>query len=535
MIGVFVVGIAYLPLLAVYLRDLCLREHYRFFPVFLVVVLMLGWKRWQDAPPVRRVLPLRALIVLFASAIASLALASFLRSPVLAFVSAMLATAGGLLVATRRRAMSHTFGIWCLLWLGFRLPFQLDLQLIVWLQTLTTEISSRLLDAFSIMHLTDGHVLSFGKKDFFIDQACSGVMSVMALIAVGALLAVMQNRALFHTLMLLVAACAWALLMNVLRILMVAVVHVRWEADLSFGWRHEVLGWGAFALAVGGILSTDRLLQYFLSPMGRRSRTNVWIRVWNRLTRLGEPTQGLPGNDHVDRVDEMPSWWRRSAVFVLALLIGLQVSIAAFDRSAKAAHGTVLTMSTSPDKLFNEESIRPANASWTLAAFDKIDRHRRSAWGEHSLIWTFRHDETVIRFALDYPFYEHHDLRVCYAGRGWKTLYRQVIEENRSAAEMDLYKEPTNEHAYSLAGSVDASGEWIPWPKATFKERIAKRFAGDRYVENTSRTYYQLQAFVVSSHRLGSFQRSDLREAFQDFQRQIAQRIQEATEKSPFS
>ena len=337
MVGGLVVGIAYLPLLAVYLRDLCLREHYRFFPVFLVIVLMLGWKRWREAPPVRRVLPVPALIVLFASAIVSLALASFLRSPALAFLSAMLATAGGLVVATRRRAMCHAFGIWCLLWLGFRLPFQLDLQLIVWLQTLTTAISSRLLDAFSIMHLTDGHVLSFGKKDFFIDQACSGVMSFMALLAVAALLAVMQNRALFHTLTLLVAAGAWALLMNVLRILTVAVVHVRWEADLSSGWRHEVLGWVAFALAVGGILSTDRLLRYLLSPIARRSRTNVWIRVWNRLARLGEPAQGMPGKDHVGRVDEMPSWWHRSAVCVLALLIGLQVSIAAFDRSVKAA------------------------------------------------------------------------------------------------------------------------------------------------------------------------------------------------------
>ena len=72
------------------------------------------------------------------------------------------------------------------------------------------------------------------------------------------------------------------------------------------------------------------------------------------------------------------------------------------------------------------------------------------------------------------------DLRVCYAGRGWKTLYRQVIEENRSAVEMDLYKESTNEHAYSLAGSIVTSGEWIPWPKASFSERVAERFAGVR-------------------------------------------------------
>lgn len=134
------------------------------------------------------------------------------------------------------------------------------------------------------------------------------------------------------------------------------------------------------------------------------------------MARFGEPTQNMPGDEIIDQGNEMPWWWRRGCVCVLVLLIGVQVSAAAFDRSAKAFHGSASALSVSPDRLFAKESIRPANTSWQLFGFDKIDRHRRSAWGEHSLIWTFRHEDTVIRFALDYPIYEHHDLRVCYAG-----------------------------------------------------------------------------------------------------------------------
>lgn len=37
----------------------------------------------------------------------------------------------------------------------------------------------------------------------------------------------------------------------------------------------------------------------------------------------------------------------------------------------------------------------------------------------------------------------------------------------------------------------------------------------------------------MSGHRLGSFQRSDLREAFQDFQSQIARHLQEAQDGPP--
>jgi hypothetical protein len=91
-----VVGIVYTPLLAVYFRDLWLREHHRFAPIFFVVVLMLGWKRWRDAPAVYRALPLPSLVVIFGSAFISLALASFLRSPALAFISAMHAEFGSL-------------------------------------------------------------------------------------------------------------------------------------------------------------------------------------------------------------------------------------------------------------------------------------------------------------------------------------------------------------------------------------------------------------------------------------------------------
>ena len=107
-----VVGIVYTPLLAVYFRDLWLREHYRFARIFFVVVLMLGWKRWRDAPAVYRALPLPSLVVLFGTAFISLALASFLRSPALAFISVILAAAGGLMVATRRRAMCHAPCAW---------------------------------------------------------------------------------------------------------------------------------------------------------------------------------------------------------------------------------------------------------------------------------------------------------------------------------------------------------------------------------------------------------------------------------------
>ena len=49
------------------------------------------------------------------------------------------------------------------------------------------------------------------------------------------------------------------------------------------------------------MLSSDRLLRYFLNPMGRRRKTNVWLHVWNRMARFGEPTQNMPGDEIIDQ------------------------------------------------------------------------------------------------------------------------------------------------------------------------------------------------------------------------------------------
>lgn len=512
-------ALAYLPLLSTYFQDLWIREHYRFAPFFLAAVLGIIWKRWQDAPPVERAMPVRSLVILFSIALTLLAAASLLQSPALAFLSALVSAGGALIIATRKRALANALGLWCLLCIGFRLPFQLDLQLILGFQTITTEISSRVLDAFHMMHLTDGHVLSLPNKDFFIDEACSGIMSFMALFAAGALLAVLQKCSLVHSLALIAATCIWALLMNSVRIVVIAAVFLHRGTDLSSGLPHEILGLMTFAAAIFGILSSNHLLRYLLAPISYRRSASYQIR---------------PSKERVSEASDTPPKailpWRKGLCAALILLLGFQLTLSALDQNTETTPTTFLSLPKLPHEHFEDASIRPANPTWKLVGFDHVNRHRRSIWGEHSLIWTFQHEETTIRFALDYPFNEHHDLRICYAGRGWQSLHRKVLDDGeRGAAEIDLHKPSTNEHACSISGLIDASGQWNPWPEDTLSKRVAARLQRSN-TPTTSQARYQLQAFVVSGHRLGVFQRADLRSAFQDFKKQIATHFKEMNE-----
>ena len=86
-----------------------------------------------------------------------------------------------------------------------------------------------------------GTVLQLQGRDFFVDEACSGIVSVMSVIAVGAIWVVWTNRTLLHAVLLLMLGVMWAVLMNVARITAIAIAHDRWQYDLSTGWQHDAL------------------------------------------------------------------------------------------------------------------------------------------------------------------------------------------------------------------------------------------------------------------------------------------------------
>ena len=133
--------------------------------------------------------------------------------------------------------------------------------------------------------------------------------------------------------------------------------------------------------------------------------------------------------------------------------------------------------------------------------------------------------------ALDFPFYEHHDLAECYTNRGWDLLHRQGLKENDGfprdvAIEIDLHKASTNEHAYCLSGSMDPSGRWVAHPRDSLSGKLKERFAWQGGDVEGAQPLYQIQVFVASGDRLGSSQRADLRNACLHFRRELERAFQ---------
>ena len=192
------------PLVALHLQQVWERPHYCFALFLLPVVAWLMWQRW---PRTQAFVPAARLErLMLGSSLICLSGGIWIHSPYLATVSAIMATGFAILHIAGVRAIPALFGTWMLLWLVVPPPLGVDLLFISRLQMLTSQLSSLLLDLVGINHLMAGNVLHLPETTLFVDDACSGVHSLFALLGCTAVFAVATRRTVRRGFVLLVGS-----------------------------------------------------------------------------------------------------------------------------------------------------------------------------------------------------------------------------------------------------------------------------------------------------------------------------------------
>lgn len=548
---------AFLPLLILHFAYLWRLTHYQYFPFILIAVIYLLWDRLRttadpESVSARKGRTDRRFFLILSAGLVLLVIAVYLFSPWLAAV-AFIITLGAFAVKLRQaRPIVNLTGIWLLLWLLVPLPFRYDLDLIQWLQRVSTNVSSGILDLLGKLHHTEGNVLSFPGKDFFVDEACSGIMSLMAMVAAAAIIAVWRNRTLLHALLLIAGGFFWAGFMNVIRIALIAFVHFRFQVDLSSGWQHEVTGFVLFALGFLAVLGTDALLQFLLRriPVPDDAEGNPLVRAWNRLAgfadplrRASEPVEHFPENPvattpamkpPANRSGPAPRWLRAYAVIFLVFGI-FQIGI--IRQLRKAAHVENTPGFADTRNLVSRDSLTPRNPDWVLVDFQSVERSHHDIFGENSLMWRFKHPEYVVTMTLDYPFDGWHELPKCYVSRGWEKTERNVLPaDDWVMVETTLNRPTTGENGYLLFCEFTPSGiPATPPEKSPVKAlwyRLAERGALRRIQDEF---LYQTQIWVVDGHFLTDAQRREIREEFRHLRTQLKDKLRRPLAGSPGS
>ncbi len=521
MAGALVLVAAYSPLLSKFFRSLWNRSHYQHFPFVLGAFAWLFWLRLRQAPP--REPAERKWLGWFGSGLVAiawvqLALAYYVHSPWFAAVSAITLIAGFLVLTQQHCKLQNGWGIWILLWLIVPLPTHPDQQLIAVLQRQSSRLSSLFLDWFQIPHLMAGNVLHLAEKQLFVDEACSGIVSLMSIVACAVIYAVWNNRSLVHLVCLTVAGVGWATLMNVARIGVIAFAFDRSGVDWSEGLEHELLGLAVFLVAFLALVSTDQLLLHLVSPIGGPLLDShgelprfgqLLIRVWDGILRgftprgvevalaeggemvsgdgvsgdgvSGSGVSGVEGKAVLG--DGRGAFWGVAPVLAFAVLAGIQFVygdwLFALEKQQSQVSQNALVLENA--LAINEELLPARCVSLNRVSYQLEERGSDSVFGKYSQTYEYQGlGKNSLLVSCDYPFSGGwHELAICYQGIGWQQAERRIVDAQAAGDDWDYvaidFTGREGASAFLVYCQFDEFGQAVPPPTSSFLDYIWQR------------------------------------------------------------
>jgi len=133
-------------------------------------------------------------------------------------------------------------------------------QLSFALKEVTVRFAARAAEILGVTLLRDGMTLYLEGGELRIENPCSGLRSLLALLATGALFAALQPGRAWRRLTLFLAAVPVAMLANALRITALIVVGHYVGVEEAGGLAHDASGYVLYAIALAGLLGVRRLL-----------------------------------------------------------------------------------------------------------------------------------------------------------------------------------------------------------------------------------------------------------------------------------
>jgi exosortase len=511
--------VAHIPFLIPYLKQLWELDHYQFYP-FAIAGLI--WMVNQRRDPERFLWSFRSTLLIVAD-IGLVVIGISIPSP-WPVVAGLVCSIAGLLLACREKTSNRSlFYLTLLPLMVLRLPLNLDLRLINWLQTKTTVAASSLLNHLRYTHFRSGNVIEFSDKSLMVEEACSGVQSLFTVFFVAVVIICWRRRPWMHSILLLVSAWFWAACMNVVRVTGIAIAWRSFGLDLTAGWSHTAWGHVILILSILLLLSTDSLLEgltAYVPDLRNESERfrNPAMSIWNWLFEPHLPLPPALIKNERAQLNRLAPWFLRSipVVAVVAGLLFVGQTTQAFNKSRSAASPLILSSSL---ELFRKSDLPEDLEGWAQSGYTTETRSLSSSFGQYSNSWTYTNVDQPVHISCDHVFRGWHHLEVCYTGNGWSVEKRQIVRaettddttDNWPVVEVELSR-PTGEKSLLVYSFFDAAGRSVMPPEASTRAALIDRILRRSTIQLqgfTSATY-QAQVFVEIPGAMGQDQRDDI-------------------------
>lgn len=339
-----------------------------------------------------------------------------------------------------------------------------------------------------------------------VEEACSGVNSVMVVLAITLFYLLWCRRSLWCFLICIPAMLGCVVMGNVFRITLGAWLRFHNGPDLLTGWKHETLGLILVAIYIGLLISLEHLL-YWPQVGGKKpgSADEQFVSAWNFT-----PARRL-----------IPSGWG----WVAGILFGIM-------GITGVARGHILQR----DKLlYTGQTALREGAVFDLP--EQIGTWKRTGQGNpnvklfettglSSMLWEFKSpSHRTVGIAFDYPIWGYHDVTVCYVGNGWKITRRERITKDENTPpwlEMAMRKDA--EGGGSLwVSTINERGQWmeVAQVKRSFVDRL--RTLGD--LGGAQETSYRIQALVIDEIPLSAEEHESVSLLFQECRALLARQL----------
>ena len=520
--GVFLT-IGFGPLLAAFFFNLWKFDTYQFFPMALAGAGLLFWRSLNE---VERPLGYGSgwltfpLSLLF---LTMLATAAAMWSPWLGAAAFFLSLATGAWWLGGWPLWKAVFPAWLLLLTILPPPLKFDARFALLLQEWATTGSSRVLGILGIPHFLTGLIIEIPGQRLLVEEACSGINSVLFMTSACVFYAMWQRRSLLFLGVLYTSTICCVLFGNLGRITSGAWLLFYYQIDLFHGWKHEALGLVLTGVYLGSIVAMDALLA---------ALTTIHKHRHHSLD---------PNADKPPILDGV--FFEGSVKFIAVLLVllgGVQ-----FLRGWQFYSGRDAAQIVNPDWMDGSAKFSMAQEfdGWRLVSEPKpVPKRAAFEDGVYSHIWKYAKGGMIVTVSLDYPFFHYHDVTVCYRGAGWQIRDKKierasttnglvpcmlVAMEKEGGINADLFVSTINETGVWLeepGGGSPFGEKGVPLAEGSLFERLSHRF---RQLPNSTDALdqgmnYRIQLLAAARGGLSLAQRRDVQKFFETARMHLA-------------
>ncbi len=154
-----------------------------------------------------------------------------------------------------------------LFFLGFMipLPYVIYYRLTFPLQQLSSFSAFQAMKGLGVAGLREGNILHLPGFSLEVVEACSGLRSIMILLALAALISYWASLPKLWRWLLFAAAIPVAIVANIFRLMMIAGLGLFWNAEVAKSFLHEGSGIFVFLCGLFLLLALTGILQWFNS------------------------------------------------------------------------------------------------------------------------------------------------------------------------------------------------------------------------------------------------------------------------------